>query len=301
LIAVGTCAALALLAYGIVDSMGSALPFLRQLGADLPAPTLFLIAAYQWWWLFPALALVTTAIVLASAGQRGAVARFASGCLIGVVFLANVSVFGSLLSLFLPFFRMCGPMELSTGFTRLHAAAALGREESVRRQMAKGAIVDVRDDTGATPLLGAVSGGHLVIVAMLLERSADANAATAYGQTPLHAAAVIGRADIAERLLTGGARVDAKNRYSGQPLHLAAYRGHLAMATLLLDRGADVNAEDDQGATPLDQAVSGKQNLVADLIVQRGGVRSTKESRLRAAGRAKTQATAQAPFGSCGV
>lgn len=301
LVGSGVCAVLLAMAVGTMRLVPDAMQVFAAFGADLPAPTLFFLNAGWSLLLLPACALVAVAISCTAADASGKPALFASGGLVSLLVIANAALFGALGSAYLPFFTMCGSPEMASGFTRLHAAAALGRETSVRRHIAAGAPVGARDLSGATPLQVAVAGGHASIATALLESSADVNATTGYGQTPMHAAAALGRTDIAELLLARGARIDAKDRRAGQPLHRAAYRGHLAMVILLLDRGADVNAEDDQGATPLDQAVDGKQTLVAELVAQRGGVRSTKESRLRAAGRAKTQATAQVPFGSCGV
>jgi ankyrin repeat protein len=298
----GVCVLLLVIALGAMQLAPEAQSLFASFGADLPPSTLFFLQDNWVFLLLPALAAATAGVLLLSADTRGKTARFASGCLVALPLLANIALFGALGSLYLPLFK-CGSFD-DTGYTRLHAAVALGREASVLRQIAGGAPVDARDNSGSTALLLAVTLGHLTMANALLANGADATA-SAYGRTVMHAAAISGRIDIAELLLARGARVDVKDRHFRQPLHDAAYRGHLAMATLLLDRGADVNAETDSGRTPLDGVVANKEAQIAELLAGRGGVLSTKESRQRAVERTKTQlraaATPENRFGSCGA
>ena len=91
----------------------------------------------------------------------------------------------------------------------------------------------------------------------MLRKGADVNARDRSGATPLHAAALKGNLAMAELLLAHGAAVDARDGDGLTPLHNAALSGHAEVAALLLDRGADREARDrDAGATPLFQAAA---------------------------------------------
>ena len=303
LFSLGICAVLLVIAIVAMRMAPEAQSLFSAFGADLPSPTLLFVQDTWAFFLLPVAAAVAAGVLFAVTDEAGRVARYASAGVIALAVSANLALFGGLGSLYLPLFG-CGSF-VDTGYTRLHAAAVLGRDASALRQIAGGAPVNARDVNGATPLHLAVSNGNLVLADALLASGADASAVTASGSTPMHDAALSGRTDIAERLFARGARVDASTRGGGQPLHLTASRGHLAMAVLLLERGADVNATDNWGNTPLDRAYENKHARLASLLEERGGIRSTKESRQLVVERAKAQVQAAAPqairFGSCGA
>jgi hypothetical protein len=114
----------------------------------------------------------------------------------------------------------------------LHWAAHGGCVRCVRYLVEAGALVDITDTKGNTPLHSAVSNGYPYIVKYLVER---------------------------------GANVDARSVYLGAPLHMAAEpkpqeanlaRSCLEAAKLLIKAGCDVNVCDDEGVTPLRMAES---------------------------------------------
>ena len=87
----------------------------------------------------------------------------------------------------------------------------------------KGAVVDLRDESGMTPLFFAAVNGHRDCMELLIDHRADVNSRDAEGKTPLHT---------------------------------VVRRGYLECAKLLIERGADVNCIDDVGWTPLHEATS---------------------------------------------
>jgi ankyrin repeat protein len=76
-----------------------------------------------------------------------------------------------------------GPTD---GQTPLHAAAARGDEEGVRRLLAGGRIdINSEDSNGWRPLHEAVHSGHVGVTRLLLQHGADVAAQTHGGGTAL--------------------------------------------------------------------------------------------------------------------
>ena len=299
-LSIGVCIVLAVFAFGAISLVPPALGIFASFGADLPGPTLLVMAAYKAWPVVPVLGAIAAGIVVMAAGRRHKMVKLAFNSLTGLLVLANVFLFGTLGALFLPFFTLCGETRLETGFTRLHAAAFLGREESVQRLLARGMAADAADDTGSTPLYLAVGGGHFAVAQVLVAKGANVNAGNERGVTPLYVAVNQGRIEIAKWLLASGARAASATDAGVTPLHGAAIRGHADLAALLLANGADVNAEDNQGKTPLDWAHDMKQGAVIAPLAAHGGTRSTKESRQRRTEQPKSQSARAPSSHSCG-
>src|ERR1700674_5415018 len=95
--------------------------------------------------------------------------------------------------------------QADRGFTPLLAATQLGRIETARLLIEKGADVHARDPAGHTALEFAAHGGHLELCKMLVDRGAQLDAADEVGATPLEVASVMNRADVAAYLLDHGA------------------------------------------------------------------------------------------------
>jgi hypothetical protein len=264
LIAAAVCVLLLAWAAAVVSVIPSARRLFTIFGADLPEPTLLLFSAYEAWFLLPALALAATALLFS-----GRLQGLATGSLPALLLIGNAALYGTLLALFLPFFKMCGSPEMESGFSRLHAAAALGLEQSVRRHLDRGTSANLIDLHGGTPLLVATEGGQVAAVKVLLEAGANPNLSYPQGATALHG---------------------------------AAFRGEAEIAVLLLSKGADPNAEDKKGHRPLDRAVQAKQGEIATLLRERGAQPSTVESRARRVELSKEQKTAAvARSSSCGA
>jgi len=105
-------------------------------------------------------------------------------------------------------------------------AALAGDVGMVERLLRDGRDVNVRDRTGATPLIAASVGGHLRVVELLLARGADVSAKDDGGMTALRAAAAAGMAEVAKALLARG--VDAGQvRLAAQD---AESLGHVSLA-----------------------------------------------------------------------
>ncbi len=159
----------------------------------------------------------------------------------------------------------------------LHLAASLGDKECCRVLLAFGYAIDEQDETGATPLIAAITRQHerqivpskpfkgeperaadaLETCRFLLEQGADACLADLRGQTPLHHAALAWPGDLVWLLLHHGAVVDRRDSAYRTPLHWAAEGGAFLALAGLLSAGSDPSLCDEKDMTPLELTPKG--------------------------------------------
>lgn len=118
----------------------------------------------------------------------------------------------------------------------LHEAVRQEDAARVAELLDRGVPVDVRGDSGVTPLMSAAGHETAAVVDLLLARGADPAARDDRGQTPLH---------------------HVCRRGMNSPL----------LALVLLDAGAPADARDADGFTPLDRAAAGGLINVQDVFV----------------------------------
>jgi ankyrin repeat protein len=123
---------------------------------------------------------------------------------------------------------------------------------------------------GATPLLRAAKAGDIPVVKLLLDHGALPDLANFNGDTPLMAAVGKGWINAPTRgafyteeqalqvyalLRAAGANVNARTHFNETPLHSAALRGWNEIVKRLVADGAELDAADRNGLTPLDFAM----------------------------------------------
>ncbi|XP_060679184.1 serine/threonine-protein phosphatase 6 regulatory ankyrin repeat subunit C-like, partial [Hemiscyllium ocellatum] len=148
--------------------------------------------------------------------------------------------------------------ERLTKGTSLHIAAANGCADClhlIADSVADAEVFDTMDAQGQTPLMLAVTSGHLDCARLLLERGAQVDTADKRGCTALHRAAALGCADMVTTLLDHRAMVLCRDTEGRTPLHLAAACGHAGILGTLLQAVPSVDPRDqlrdDHGFTPL--------------------------------------------------
>src|SRR5438034_11798976 len=106
--------------------------------------------------------------------------------------------------------------------------------------------VDAKEMFASTPLLLAVSKGHVDTVSLLLDNGANIHTVHSVGffrDTPIHFAANRGDIRMTRLLLDRGAHVNLPNNAGRTALHCAVAqfvdRDDAALISLLLERGAD--------------------------------------------------------------
>jgi ankyrin repeat protein len=124
---------------------------------------------------------------------------------------------------------------------------------------------------GYTPLHMAIfSINHKKIVQMLLAKGADVNARAASGATPLYFAVMRDQKDDAQLLLDHGANVNLADAYQNSILDVALHMQYGSLIELLVIKGADVNFQDGSRSRPLTFAMQMDDHHWADFLKQHG-------------------------------
>jgi ankyrin repeat protein len=155
-----------------------------------------------------------------------------------------------------------------TGGTPLHWTSFYGLQELAELLVAKGANVYAHDNDGWTPLHWAKAKK---ILEFLLSKGADVNSRDQFGQTPLHILAIDSLPDVIGFLISKGAQVNDKDSMGKTPLHFAVLKGNVEVAAYLISQGAQVNAKENTGKTPLHLAAIKGYKEVAEALIKSGG------------------------------
>ena len=110
------------------------------------------------------------------------------------------------------------PQPELAGLPGLHAAAATGNIDAVKKHIEAGSDLNVKDpEGGACPLSTAALFGQTEVAEALIKAGADVNCRGNDGATPLHVAAFFCREEIVTALLEAGADKTIKNSYQSTP------------------------------------------------------------------------------------
>ena len=169
----------------------------------------------------------------------------------------------------LRFPRVLPPVDFLVGPLMVDAAKE-GNIKRLKSILGYVRNINFKDDTGATALHFAASGGYNDIVQLLLTKGASIEATNYYNNTPLQLAAWYGRTSTVELLLSKGALIEATNYYNNTPLQLAARHGHTNTVELLLSKGASIEATDKSNQTSLHFAVSYGSTSTVELLLSKG-------------------------------
>ncbi|CAM9837068.1 unnamed protein product [Discosporangium mesarthrocarpum] len=132
----------------------------------------------------------------------------------------------------------------------IQVAVMVGDLADVKKYIAKGGDLEIRDEDGATPLFHAAFWTHDEIAKALLQGGARVNAQRNDGFTPLHVAARNNQPRMTKILVQGGADLKAKEDFGDTPLHWA-YRSRAdECIKILLEQGADTHVRNAEGKTP---------------------------------------------------
>jgi ankyrin repeat protein len=121
------------------------------------------------------------------------------------------------------------------GFTALGLACYFGQYEVARYLVLKGADVNLPSNNGFNvfPLHSAAAGNYTDIARMLVENGAMVNIKQQAGATPLHSAAQNGNLELIILLLESGAEPNARMEGGKLPADLAREKGFVEIADIL--------------------------------------------------------------------
>lgn len=151
-------------------------------------------------------------------------------------------------------------------------------------------------------LLLAYKKGELNMVKDLIEKGAIVNVSDIMGNTPLHFASDYGRLffplgknesrqsysnnlilnyQIAKLLISKGANINTKNSKSRTPLYLSTHEfNQIEILKLLVDKGADVNLKDNKGNPPIYSAFYNGNNNAVEYLLLHGSTNSDEYNNL---------------------
>lgn len=115
------------------------------------------------------------------------------------------------------------------------------------------------------------------IVDFLISLGLDVNIKDNSGSTPLFYAAEYGSLEIIKELIDKGADINAINEYDENLLFPAVSNQNPDVIQFFIDKGLDIEHKNDDGQTPLFYAIWNLRNVdIVDLLIRNGGNKKTK-------------------------
>uniref|UniRef100_A0AAR2IVH6 SOCS box domain-containing protein n=1 Tax=Pygocentrus nattereri TaxID=42514 RepID=A0AAR2IVH6_PYGNA len=151
--------------------------------------------------------------------------------------------------------------------TPLILAVSRGHLACMKYLLKNGADPGIPTTSNDTPLYEACATFNVQMVQLLVQYGADVNQKCLDGWTVLHEAVTQNNQEICEILLDYGAMVCSPNLYGVTPLFLAAQCGCVKVLKFLLKNGADINSEAKDGATALYEACRNGHTEIVELLL----------------------------------
>jgi hypothetical protein len=152
------------------------------------------------------------------------------------------------------------------GFTILHVAAMIGREEDVAAILQTGPDLEAPANGRGTALHLAAESGHFGVVKLLLEAGASPHAKSGSESTPFYRAARSGSIPVMELLYQAGSDVNAATWDKWIPIFEAIEFMHVPAIEWLIRRGATLNHKILDGPSVLEFAKNTGNKEIINLI-----------------------------------
>ncbi|XP_059892437.1 ankyrin repeat and SOCS box protein 3-like [Gadus macrocephalus] len=148
-------------------------------------------------------------------------------------------------------------------------AAAEGHTDVVKLLATARANINVKDASGLTPLLAAVSNDKPATAMALIRKGGAVHVTDASGQSCLHLASAQGSIVLVSMLLRFGA-LNRRNVEQKTALYLAAEHGHHKCLEMLAAAGANVEIQATDGSTALIAATEAQSEPCVDALLKHG-------------------------------
>ena len=142
-------------------------------------------------------------------------------------------------------------------------------------------IINVKNNSGHTPLFYACNMGYLDTIKLLVENGANVNMATNDLETPLMQSAAKGNYPVVEYLIDKGASINEQDKDGHTALIITCITGrkspnqeyHIKCAKILIEKGANVSICNSEGNNVLHYAIMlGNDSLVKMIIDRSNGM-----------------------------
>ena len=186
--------------------------------------------------------------------------------LINLLFISLLFSFGVLFSSCEYF---CFDCNTARYMPPLHKAASNGDIKEVKRLLDEGVSVDSRKEYNQwTALHYASLFGHADMVSFLIQNKASVDVKSNTGYTPLYLSENV---EVAKILLENKAKIDVKTNSNWTPLHRAIRKKKTELALFFINKGADMHNQNKNIRTPfLYMAVQYDEKEVAKLLFKKG-------------------------------
>jgi hypothetical protein len=164
-----------------------------------------------------------------------------------------------------------GKLDTNDLDNALHWAACGDDPGAVRELLAQGARVNTADNSGYTPLMGAINNERIANAKILIDAGANVNARIPESGDTALTLPLYYKRDSHEGvslLLGKGANPSTTNSVERSALMLATFGQPSSVVEALLNAGANVNAQDRNGNTALMAAVEYKNVEVVKLLLK---------------------------------
>eukprot|EP01132_Coremiostelium_polycephalum_P000001 gene1-1_t len=196
------------------------------------------------------------------------------------------------------------------GNTALHVAALSRKVEVIKKLVALGADINIKNKQGLMPIhlmtsqdspsltpqliaaLGlsetdkmahlnialhnAILAGSLYLTQQLIGLGADVNAKDILGRHPLHVAIQHGYAKMVCPLLSAGAHIEATDSAGNTALHLAVRKGDLEAVAFLMSHKAEQQVKNKKGETPLYLAIIHEHVAISEELLKLFNIKLTR-------------------------
>ena len=158
---------------------------------------------------------------------------------------------------------------LVTSAQNIHEAAWKGDLAKVKMLLKKNPrSINMKDESGMTPLHWAARGEHFEIIKYLINNGADVNVKNNDNVMALQF--VIGNKEAVQFLIAKGADVPVKGNTGKNLLHKVALLGYKNLVELMIEKGANTSTKNNNGGTLLHSASAGGLNRVAEMMIRQG-------------------------------